>query len=550
MSDKRTVLNVLKRMAFASELLGRPQAMGYTRAARSLQSTGADLRALHARGELATLKGVGPKVAELVGQVLDGETPGALAEMEAQIPEGLFEVRRVPGLGPKRVRTLWRSLGITTLGELEYACNENRLLELKGFGAKTQAKVLAAVAHIRRTEGQIRRDQGLPVADALVARLAAEFGRAVTVGPWRRGCELVRQVDLLVTGEADAIAAALEGRVEDAVVRLRHDEVPVAVHACAADAFGTESVRLTASEGHLEALRAHAGGYLDRVLAEAHAEEDEVYAALGLHTPPAERREAHVPLAPLDGPAPPPLVTLDDLQGALHNHTVASDGLNTLEQMRDAAAALGLNYLGVSDHSRTAAYAGGLEIEDLEAQRREIEAMGEGGCVLLRGVESDILADGGLDYPPEVLDGLEFVVASVHNRFGQGFAEMTARMVAAARDPHTTLVGHPTGRLLLGRAPAEYDMEAFLDACAESGCAVELNASPHRLDLRAEHLEMAKERGIPVSIGADAHSTQALKNLRYGVTQARRAGLTPADVLNTRTLAELREWLATRGGAA
>jgi DNA polymerase (family 10) len=233
--------------------------------------------------------------------------------------------------------------------------------------------------------------------------------------------------------------------------------------------------------------------------------------------------------------------------GALHNHTTASDGTASLVEMRAAAQERGLHYLGISEHSVSAAYAGGLDAEQLAAQGREIAALNAApGPTLLTGVESDILADGALDYPASVLASLDIVVASVHQRHRQDHAAMTTRMVAAAANPWTDIVGHPTGRLLLGRPPTDFDVAAFLDAAALNGCAVELNASPHRLDLNAEHLAMAKERGLLVSIAADAHSQRDLDNLDYGITIARRAGLSVEDVLNARPLDELLLWLAGR----
>ncbi|MCP4919091.1 MAG: PHP domain-containing protein [Proteobacteria bacterium] len=239
------------------------------------------------------------------------------------------------------------------------------------------------------------------------------------------------------------------------------------------------------------------------------------------------------------------MVRRSDLQGALHNHTSASDGRNTLAEMKAAAEEQGLSWLGISEHSQTASYAGGLTVERLRAQVKAIAALNaQGGCELLTGVESDILQDGSLDYAAEVLDELDVVVASVHNRHGQGGAAMTERMLRAARHPSTTLFGHPTGRLLLGRPPPEVDMAALLDACAEAGTAIELNASAHRLDLSARHLAMARARGVTIIINPDAHSIRELANLEFGVSIARRAGLGPDDVLNSRSIDEVRAWLA------
>ncbi|MCZ7685635.1 MAG: PHP domain-containing protein [Sandaracinaceae bacterium] len=360
----------------------------------------------------------------------------------------------------------------------------------------------------------------------------------------------MRELGVLVAGED------VDGGVGHAAA-ARPPEASIAVHVAPLEAFGARALWLTASEAHLAALAARArergltldeGGLRDASGALVScAEEDDVYRALELHPTAPERREPGVPLVEV-GKARPRLVTRADLRGALHNHTVASDGTATLEAMREAAAARELAYLGISEHSHSAFYARGLDGERLVAQAREIAALNErpGSCVVLSGVESDILKEGELDYGADVLSEVEVVVASVHRRHAQTPEQMTARMVAAAKNPFTDVVGHPTGRLLLGRAPSEYDVAAFLDACAASGCAVELNANPHRLDLNEGHLTMAKERGVLVSIAADAHSVDELDNLEHGVTIARRAGLTPDDVLNARPLEALRAWLAAR----
>ncbi|TNF35252.1 MAG: PHP domain-containing protein, partial [Deltaproteobacteria bacterium] len=319
-------------------------------------------------------------------------------------------------------------------------------------------------------------------------------------------------------------------------------------------------LRATGAAAHVAALEAHAAeqGALfgpvglyrgsERVPC---PEEAGVYAALGLHPTAPERREEGVPLLAL-GKARPRLLRREDLRGALHNHTTASDGVHGLTVMRDAARLLGLGWLGVSEHSQSAAYAGGLEPAALERQLAEIARLNgdDAGCTLLTGVESDILRDGELDYADALLARLDVVVASVHTRFRQTPEEMTRRMVNAASNPWADVIGHPTGRLLLGRPASEYDVEALIDACAASGCALELNANPQRLDLGPRYLAMAKERGVKVSIAADAHSAPALSHLDFGVTVARRAGLTPEDVLNGLTLPELRAWLAPRKARA
>lgn len=523
--DKREAASLLSRLAFAHELVGNAyKARAYTSAVWPIRNLDGDIAALHASGRLEEIRGVGKSTVRVVGQALRGEEPAELAALEAQIPEGVRRIGRLRGLGPKKVKAVWKELEITSLAELEYACTENRLVDLPGFGAKTQAKVLRSVQEARRTEGLFTRDRVAAVYSAVVPDLRERAERVIAVGAWRLGRELVDGLDLLVVGEVD---------VPDA-----NEGVPVRVFFTDLDDFGIEAVRRSAGERHLEALVALGLNGLEG----SFRHESEVYGALGLHVPPPELRDGAA-LIPVSGPRPR-LVRREDLVGALHNHTVASDGVDTLAAMKAAAELLDLQYLGISEHSVSASYARGLDETRLASQVTEIVRLNEdGGCQILTGIESDIRADGSLDYEDAVLASVEVVIASVHARHGQSGVAMTERMVKAARNPRTAIVGHPTGRLLLGRPPSEYDVGAMLDAAAESGCAVELNASPHRLDLNEVHLAMAKERCVLVAISPDAHSTRALANLDYGVSIARRAGLGPSDVLNTRSLEELRAWL-------
>jgi DNA polymerase (family 10) len=554
--DRRAVGEALTRVAFAVELLDWP---GVNAAAASgLAWTIRQLDGDVTYERIAAMPDASVPILAVIDDIAHGRKPPLLEELEARVPPGLFEVRKLKGLGPKKIAALWKQLDITSLGELEYACQESRLVELKGFGKKTQDSVLEQIEALRAQAGMVRLDQALTIGRALSKALEADGARAHIVGDVRRGMELIREVAVITTAPADMARKALAlfgGEVSDLAadaLRTRVGPIDVVVHAAVAPTrWGTALVVHTGSAAHVELLRKRAA-HLDTIEA---ADEDAFYAALTLLTPVPERREANVPLME-KGHARPKLVTRDDLRGALHNHTTESDGVATLVEMRDAAAARGLTYLGITDHSVSAVYAKGLATTTLANQRADIAKLNGDGtaqaatCTLVTGVESDIKKDGALDYDDDVLRRLEVVVASVHARYGQKGDDLTNRMVAAAKHPLTDIVGHPTGRLLLGRAPSEYDVAALLDACAASGCAVELNANPARLDLNEVHLDWAKERGIPVSIAADAHSTGALDHLDYGVTIARRAGLTAEDVLNARTLDELRAWLSARRARA
>lgn len=538
-------------MAFALEILEgpTPRARTYGQASRIVFQLEGDLAELRRTGALDRVRGLGPSCLAVIDDVIAGRDPAELTELEGQIPEGLFAIRKIKGLGPAKIRALYEGLGITTLGELEHACKENRLVSLPGFGDKTQANVLAGVQAERRHDGLHLRDAALEMAQELVARVAGEARHAL-VGDLATGAELVRSVELLVEGEGPA-------REELALGESAHGVVHRAPH----DRFGVALVRATSDAAHLAALAARANelGLTLGELALSRGEtpvatptDTSLYEALELVPIPAEARLEATVLA-RRGQAVKELVQRGDLRGALHNHTLASDGSATLAQMRAAAKDWGLSYLGISEHSQSADYARGLTRERIAAQLAEIRAMNadDQGCTLLTGIESDILADGSLDYPDDVLATLEVVIASSHRRFSLDRERSTARMVRAASSPRTDVLGHPTGRLLLGRAPLEFDLDALFDACLKSGCAVELNGSAHRLDFGARELRIAKERGILVSIAADAHATgEIAEHLEHGLAVARRAGLTPDDVLNTRPLPALRAWLEARRARA
>ncbi len=560
MGDKRTVADVLSRLSFAHELLDEKSQRGktYAAASRTVWQLQGDLATLHDSGALADVRGLGPTTLSVIGVVLGGAIPDELTALEAQIPSSLFELRRIKGLGPAKIRGLWKGLEIASLAELEQACSENRLVELAGFGKKTQDNVASAIAELRAHEGTLLRDGAEERMSKLLAALHARGISARAVGALVRGDETVDRLEVLVVGEVGPASEALAGV---GVAGGKLDGTKVIVHTARADEVGVAELALTSSEAHFGALvaEARARGLTlgDSTLVGASGivpcdDAGAVYRAIGLVPTPVERREGVTPLVHV-GKVVPRLVTLADLRGALHNHTVASDGTATLAEMREAAKKAGLEYLGISEHSQSADYARGLTVERLRAQEREIageNARDPKGPMLLSGVESDILADGSLDYRDDELAGLDVVVASGHRRFGLSREDTTARMVKAASHPRTDVLGHPTGRLLLGRPPNDFDMEAFLDACAKNGAAVELNGSPHRLDLSAEHLAMAKARGVLVSIAADAHATDEFEHLAFGVTIARRAGLTAEDVLNARSVAELRGWLAARRARA
>ncbi len=533
---RRAVVDALSELAFCAEMLGDqrvdPKAVAaLSWAIRSLTvPEGEDAGAAMMR-----LPDMTPRLASVVDDALHDRPPPFVDELRRELPSGLLALRNLKGLGPKKIQKLWKDLGIESLGELEYACKENRLTSLDGFGEKTQRSLVQQLEAARGEEHLMRRDHAEDLASPFIKVLQSQGHRAVLAGDHHRGLELVRDIVVVTNGP----------QPESVPARLRFvASVPI-------ETFGVALLQATGSADHVAALRELAerkGVAFDGI---AGADEDAIYDALGLWPVAPEQREAGVLLIE-KGKQRPKLVERKDLRGALHNHTTASDGSASVAEMAAAAAAWGLSWIGITDHSESAAYAHGLDVKRLHQQRAEVSAenaraakAGQ-GAVVLAGVESDILKDGALDYADDVLLALDCVVASMHQRYGLKGDPLTRRLVRAALHRAVDVVGHPTGRLLLSRAAADFDVSALLEACRLSGCAVELNANPARLDLSEVWLREAKERGVLVSMAADAHAVDEIPYLEHGLALARRAGLTAEDLLNSRSVDEVRAWVDSR----
>ncbi len=555
MDERRRVAAVLEELALLSELAGENpfRARAMTNAARAVLRLPGDVAELAARGELTTIPGIGKGIAAIIVETLDRGEPAQLTALRAALPSGLPELLALPGLGPKRIRTLWQDLGVATLGELEYACRENRLVTLTGFGGATQAKILAAIEFRRRAAEKHHVSTAWGAAGDVVAALTRAFPdcRAAPAGEVRRSCEVVAEVVVVCSpppaaSVETALGGVLEGVAADAeAVTGRHPGGPtVRVVAAPHDAFGLALLWHTGSEEHLRQLAAHAaphgltlagGKLVDRSGRDvACADEEEAYRRLGLPWIPPELREGDGEVEAAIGGRLPALVEAGDLLGAVHAHTTDSDGTASLAEMAEAAAALGWSLLGIADHSQVAAYAHGLDGGRLRAQGEAIAAHNAGGGrpFLLCGLEADVLVDGSLDLPGDV--PLDFVVASVHSSFQHGIETQTARLVRALSRGPGTILGHPTGRLLLARPGYPVDLEAVLQAAAASGAAVEINAHPFRLDLDWRWVRRAVALGVPISIGPDAHEPAGLADVRWGLAIARKGWATAKDVLNAK----------------
>ncbi|PSC03286.1 DNA polymerase/3'-5' exonuclease PolX [Alsobacter soli] len=524
-----------QRLALAGDNPYR--ARSYARAAQSLLSLVAPVEEVIREGRLTDLPGVGPSLAGVIRELHEHGTTPTLSKLRAAYPPGVLELLHVPGLPPEKVRLLHDRAGIASLDELESAARAGRLQVLKGFGPSFEAKILSSVAELRRTRGRklihhagedLRRlEDGLTAAHPELRRLAP-------AGEFRRGLELV-QAAVLVAESAEGSAIEILELAGRAQLWLAPPGL-----------YGPALVLATGSDDHLAALRAHACAmnlYLDteglrrgRALLPC-PEEADVYRALKLPFIDPELRETGEEVALAAKGRLPKLVALGDLRGLIHCHTDFSDGADTLEAMAEATRARGYAYFGVADHSRSASYAGGLAVESVLEQRRavrELNARYGSAFRILHGIESDILPDGSLDYPDEILGQLDYVVASVHSRFRLSEEEQTERVIRAVRNPFTTVLGHMTGRLLKSRQGYDVDVPRVLAACAEAGVAVEINANPHRLDLDWRWHRTALELGCLFSINPDAHSAEELDLTAWGVSMARKGGIGPDRVLNAR----------------
>ena len=567
---------VLREMALLEDLGGgNPfRSRAYEKAARLLEGLGeeTDLADLLKEGGIARARGVGAGILAVLEDLARGETPPALEELRFRVPPGVVSLVSIPGLGPGRVKRLWKELGVASPADLEYACLENRIARLKGFGPKLQEKIREGLRFLRASSGRLLLSQAREGAGKVEEILRSRAGavRVSRTGSLRRGMETVGDVDLLVLLPPGGVPGDVERALEEegfektgekregTSLQFRKEGLDVDLQLAdpAREAF--QLFFATGSKAHLEAMGKRLaakgvdlspGGLFRGGKPLQAGSEEEIYALAGLPWIPPELREGRdeFRMAEKGGIV---LVEEKNLRGTLHCHTRASDGKADLGEMARAAGEVGMEWLGVSDHSAFAAYAGGLDGARLEDQSKEIRAWnrsrGGGDPLVLHGIEADILPGGEVDLGPEVLAGLDFVIGSVHSVFGKDEAVMTARIVRALETGWVDILGHPTGRLLLGRPAYPLNQEAVLRAAARVGAAVEINANPHRLDLDWRLHGLAVELGVPLVLAPDAHRVSHLKYLEYGIICARKGGLRPEDLLNSLGAEEFLSWVEAR----
>ncbi len=544
----------------------------YRNAARSVRSLGRELAEMVAKGEdLTQLPGIGKDLAAKIVEIVQTGKAHALEKLHRELPATLEDLLHIPGLGPKRVKQLYDSLGIETVEQLAAAARAGRLRELPGFGEKTEQRVLDALAAHRTEERRFLFSVARQYAEPLAERLRRCPGveQVVIAGSYRRGRETVGDLDILVTAQADSpvmqhftgydeVAEVVASGTTRATVILRSG-LQVDLRVVPEDSFGAALHYFTGSKAHniqirrlgqQRGLKINEYGVFKDERVVAGKTEASVFKAVGLPLIPPELRENRGEIEAAREGRLPRLIERDDLRGDLHSHTRATDGQADMETMARAAREAGLEYLAITDHSRHLTVVHGLDEKRLLQQMEEIDRLNETlhGITLLKGIEVDILEDGRLDLPDQVLSRLDLVVGAVHDHFGLSEKKQTERILRAMEHKYFTILAHPSGRLLLQREAYAVDMPRVIEAARERGCYLELNAQPLRLDLDDTHCRLARERGVKISIDTDSHSPDGFANLRYGINQARRGWLEKDDVLNTRSLSRLRKHLkATMG---
>jgi DNA polymerase (family 10) len=548
--DAAAVAKTLQELAQRMELEGgNPyRARAYARAAENLSLSPEPLDRLIKEGRLTEIPGIGDAIAAVITKLHHTGQHSGLEAMREKTPEGVLAMLRIPGLKVDRIRKLYSDLGIASVEALEEAVRTDRLATLKGYGPAFQAKVLQGIEMSRPPQGRHihRAAAAIDYAITEVKRLHPDWQQITPAGEFRRACELVSGLSLV----------AVDPKLRSKDKTEQGDQL--AIHITSREHYGIALLLATGSDQHIAALRARAakrGCTLDetglhkktRLLASK--TEEDIYKALGLPFIAPELRETGTEVERAAAGELPELVTAEDLRGVLHAHTNESDGADTLEQMAKATRQRGYAYLGLTDHSQTAHYAGGLKADEVLTQQKKIEKLNKtlgAKFHVFKGIESDILGDGSLDYPDNILDRFDLVIASVHSKFRMPEKEQTNRIIKAIENPHTTILGHVTGRQLLRRPGYEVDMERILKACAKHGVAIEINAHPWRLDMDWRWCERALELGCMFSIDPDAHSTDEIDNLKWGVLMARKGGVPKDRVLNAFDLAQFTAHLEAR----
>lgn len=573
--DKKTIVSILDEMGTLLELQGANpfKSRAFHNASRALEGTSDDLHDLVASGGIREIPGVGESIAKIVSDLVTKDRSTDYEELKKSFPPGVPDMLRISGLGPKKVKILFDKMKITSLDELEEAARANRLADLAGFGVKTEQNILKGIEALRvRSDKHLYPAAFIP-ANAILHHLKKQKGvvRAEIAGSLRRKKEVIGDIDIVVSAKDSQRSAIMDafvshpevqtvvgkGETKSSVVLkagincdlriVDESEFPFALNYFTGSKEHNVEMRTRAKKfgwslneyGFSEIGAETKRGKAKKVV--RCKDESDLYKALTLAYIPPEIREGGSEFDAAERDALPDLIEEQDIRGTFHCHTTYSDGVNSLEQMATAAKNLGWEYLGIADHSKVAAYAGGLGEEKVKAQFKEIDELNKKlkGFRIIKGTECDILPNGDLDWSEKMLASFEYVVASVHSSFKNDEKEMTKRIVKALKNKHVTMLGHPTGRLLLSREGYPVNMVEIINCAADYGKVIEINSHPTRLDLDWRLVKYAKEKGVMIAVNPDAHNIEGLRDVFYGVGIARKGWLEKKDVLNTRSLKDM-----------
>lgn len=572
--NKHEVAGILEEIGILLELKGENpfKARAYTHAARTIETLDVDLERLVREKRLGEIKGIGEALSEKITELVTKGRLPYYEDLKKSVPEGLLQMLTIPGLGPKKIQALYSKLKISNIQALEQACRENRLLKLEGFGEKTENNILQGIEFVRKNQERHRYDEVYAQAQVILKKFENHPGiiRQSLAGSLRRHKELIKDIDLLVSAKPkdvsklmDAFAALLEvdriiAKGETKTSVLLKSGIHVDLRVVEDSEFPYALHHFTGSAEHNTAMRSRAkkmgfklneyGLFKEEDTLVKCQDEGAIFKALGLQEIPPELRENQGEIEAAEKGLIPKLISAKDIKGVFHVHSNWSDGNASLREMIQGCVDLGYEYVGISDHSKSAFYAKGLKEDDIFKQHEELEKLAKefSSIRIFKGIEADILGDGTIDYDEKIWPKFDFVIASVHSRFGMAEKEMTARIIKAMENPHVTFLGHPTGRLILEREPYALNMHEVIDAASRLGVVVELNASPHRFDLDWRLCPYAKSKGVKVSINPDAHSVEGLQVVPLGVGIARKGWLEPKDVVNTLPVAQMGKFLKRR----
>jgi len=561
----------LEEMAGLLEIVGgNPfRIRAFVNAARALEALPEDLESMVESKELLEIPGIGKGIFGHIQEMLATGTFTEFEELKKKIPAGVLEMMRIPGLGPKKVKAIHDKLGVSSIEALEEAIAKDAVASLPGFGKKSQENITKGIERLRRFDKRHLYSTAMEQARPIFAKISKhnDVQRSLLGGSLRRRRETIKDIDILVSArESEAIMDTFTGlpQVDRVIAKgatkssiVLKSGINADLRVVGDDEFAFAAHYFTGSKQHNTEMRGRAKklgyklneyGLFKGEESTPCKDEPELFAVLGLDYIEPELREASGEIDAAERRELPVLVKEEDIKGTFHCHTTWSDGTATIREMVEGARKLGLSYLGIADHSKSAGYAGGLKPDAVRKQAEEIAALNEefDDFTVFHGTEADILGDGSLDYADEILELFDYVVASVHGIFNLTEKDMTARIIKAIENPYTTMIGHPTGRILLGRDPYPVDVHALIDAAVANGVILEINSHPSRLDLDWRYARTARDKGMMNVLNPDAHSVKGIADFRYGVGVARKAWLTSDDVLNTRTTAQVADYFEKR----